>query len=182
MVNPEELVARGLRAYEVGRVLTASRIALLLLPVAALCLLENEGREAGACACLAVVLLGSAVWLRWRDREGMDSVTTGLLAGALPLGAGLLLARFDLRCGLAGSETYCTLFSVLIGALAGVVIALRESRWRRRLTSLVAAGAIASLAAGLGCVRLGVWGVASMVIGIAVGSLLGVAMFKRSAS
>jgi hypothetical protein len=112
----------------------------------------------------------------------MDSVTTGLLAGALPLGAGLLLAGFDLRCGLSGGETYCTVFSVLIGAVGGVVIALRENRWRRRLTSLVTAGAIASLAAGLGCIRLGVWGVASMVVGIAVGSLFGVAFFKRSES
>ena len=180
MVNPEDLVARGLRAYEVGRFVTASRIALLLIPIAALCLLESEGRE--ACACLAVVLLGSAVWLRWRDREGLDSVTTGLVAGALPLGAGLLLARFDLRCGLAGGETSCTVFSVVIGALAGVVIALRENRWRRRLTSLITAGAIASLAAGLGCIRLGVWGVASMVVGIAVGSMLGVVMLKRSES
>lgn len=42
-MNPEELVARGLRAYELGRVLTASRITLPRLPVAALCLLETEG-------------------------------------------------------------------------------------------------------------------------------------------
>ena len=93
-----------------------------------------------------------------------------------------MLARFDLRCGLAGGETSCTVFSVLIGALAGIVIALRESPWRRRLTSLVTAGAIASLAAGLGCIRLGVWGVASMLAGIALGSLFGVAFFKRSES
>ena len=45
MVNPEHLVARGLRAYEVGRFVTASRIALLLIPIAALCLLESEGRH-----------------------------------------------------------------------------------------------------------------------------------------
>jgi hypothetical protein len=179
MVNSDDLLARGLRAYELGRFITASRIAIMLVPVAALCLLESEGRE--ACACLAVVLLGSAVWLRFRDREGVDSVTSGLLAGALPLSAGVLLARFDLRCGLAGSETYCTAFSVVIGTLAGLVIALRENRWRRRLVSFLAAGAIASLAAGLGCVRLGVWGVAGMVVGIAAGSLLGVAIFKRSA-
>lgn len=89
---------------------------------------------------------------------------------------------FDLRCGLAGSETYCTVFSILIGTLAGLVVALRENRWRRQLVSLFAAGAIASLSAGLGCVRLGVWGVASMVAGIAAGSLLGVAIFKRPAA
>lgn len=100
----------------------------------------------------------------------------------MPLGAGLLLARFDLRCGLAGGEAYCTAFSVSIGALAGIVIARREARWRRRLASFVTAGVIASLAAGLGCVRLGVWGVASMVVGIALGSMFGVAIFKRSES
>ena len=48
--------------------------------------------------------------------------------------------------------------------------------------SFLAAGAIASLSPGLGCVRLGVWGVASMVVGIAAGSLLGVAIFERPAA
>jgi hypothetical protein len=68
MVNSKELAARGLRAYELGRLVTASRVALVLVPLAALCLFETSGRE--ACACLSVLLLGSAIWLRWRDRAG----------------------------------------------------------------------------------------------------------------
>jgi hypothetical protein len=180
MVNPEELAARGLRAYELGRLITASRIALILVPLAALCLLEATGRE--TCACLAVVLLGSAVWLRWRDRRGWESVTTGLLAGGTPLAAGIVLARCDLTCGTSGAESFCTGLSVIIGTTAGLVIARREARWRGRFTSYLTAGVIAALAAGLGCVRLGVLGVASMAIGIAVGSAVGAVVLRRAPS
>jgi hypothetical protein len=179
MVNPEELAVRGLRAYEVGRVWKASRVALVLLPVTGLCLLEARGRE--ACACLGVALLVVAVWLRWRDRRGMESVTTGLLAGSVPLLAGLLLAALDTRCGFGGAEAYCTAFSVLVGTLSGLVIPLRDARWNKRFASFMTAGAIAALAAALGCVRLGVLGVVSMVLGIALGSILGAAVARRAA-
>jgi hypothetical protein len=178
MVNPEELTARGLRAYELGRFITASRVALILVPLAALCLLENTGRE--VCACLSVVLLGSAVWLRWRDRKGWQSVTTGLLAGGPPLAAGIALARFDLTCGTSGAESFCTGLSVIVGMTAGLLIAARETRWRGRFTSYLTAGVIAALAAGLGCVRLGVLGVASMVVGIAVGAAVGALFLRRA--
>jgi hypothetical protein len=167
MVNLDDLRTRGLRAYELGRLQTASRIALLLLPVTAVCLLEDRGRE--ACACLGMLLIGLAVWLRWRDRRGMDSVTTGLLAGSLPLVAGLVLARLDLRCGLAGASAFCTAFAVLIGGAAGVLVAVREREWRGRFQSWLMAGTIAALAASLGYVRLGAWGVAGVIGGIALG-------------
>lgn len=178
MVKSEELAVRALRAYEIGRLWKASRVALVLLPVTVLCLLENRSRE--ACACFAVILLASAIWLRFRDRAGMDSVTTGLLAGALPLAAGLAFAGLDLRCGLAGSDSYCTAFSLLIGAGAGLVIARRETRARGRFTSFVTAGAIAGLATALGCLRLGVVGLASMLLGVALGSVVGAAALARA--
>lgn len=178
MVNPDELAARGLRAYELGRLVTASRVALLLVPLAAFCLLETTGRE--VCACLSVVLLGSAVWFRWRDRNGWESVTTGLIAGGPPLAAGIVLARFDLTCGTSGAESFCTGLSVIIGMTAGLLIATREARWRGRFTSYLTAGVIAALAASLGCVRLGVLGVSSMVVGIAVGSAVGAIFVRRA--
>ena len=178
MVNVEELRARGLRAYEVGRLLTASRVGLLLVPVAALCLIESRGRE--TCACLSVVLLGAAIWLRWRDRRGMESVRTGLGAGSIPLFAALLVARFDLHCGWAGADTFCTAGSVLLGAGSGVLIAVREARGRARFWSFATASAIAALAASQGCVRLGIFGVTSMVVGIALGTLAGAGVVKAS--
>ena len=96
-----------------------------------------------------------------------------LVAGALPLLLSIALARFGVRCGFAGGETYCTAGSLLVGTLSGLVIPFRDARWQRRLGSVVSAGAIAGLAAALGCVRLGVVGEASMVAGLVLGSILG---------
>src|SRR4051812_28306791 len=177
MVNLEQLAARGLRAYEVGRARVASRIALILVPVAAICLLESRGRQ--ACACLAFLLLGLTIWLRWLDRRGMDTVTTGLLAGSIPLVAGLVLSRLNLRCDSAGAAPYCTAFSTLIGVSAGAVIALREARGRPRFWSWLTAATIAVLAASLGCLRLGVAGIAGVVLGIAIGSVATANFTKR---
>jgi hypothetical protein len=143
-------------------------------------LLETTGRE--VCACLSVVLLGFAVWLRWRDRRGWESVRTGLLAGGPPLVAGITLARFDLTCGTSGAESFCTGLSVIIGITAGLLIAAREARWRGRFTSYLTTGGIAALAAAIGCVRLGVLGVASMVVGIALGSAVGAVFLRRAPS
>jgi hypothetical protein len=70
--------------------------------------------------------------------------------------------------------------SVIIGATGGLLIAAREARFRGRITSYVTAGVIAALAAGLGCVRLGVLGVTSMVVGIAIGSALGAVFIRRA--
>ncbi len=169
MVNLEHLRARGLWAYETGRVRMASRIALIVIPVAVICLLETRARE--ACGCASVLLLGLAIWLRWRDRKGTEAVTTGLLAGSIPLAAGVILARLGLRCGADGSASLCLGLSVLVGLGAGVVIAVREARRRERFWSWFTAGAVAALAASLGCVRLGVLGVAGVVVGMAAGAL-----------
>lgn len=168
MVNFEQLTVRGLRAYEVGRFRTASRVALVLVPGALVCLLEARTRE--SCACLAVLLLGLAVWLRWRDRTGFEAVTTGLLAGSIPLVAGLVLSRLGLRCGSIETALPCAGSSVLVGAAAGVVIAVREVRQQGRFVGVAAAAAVSVLAASLGCLRLGLASVLSVGLGTAVGA------------
>lgn len=177
MVNPEELTARGLRAYEAGRLLAACRVALVVIPLAALCLVERTGRE--MCACAGVLLLGGAVWLRWRDRRGEEAVRTGLMAGSLPLAAGLILDRLGIRCGLAGSESFCTVLGILFGVGAGAMISLTQLRAAARISSLLTAAAIAGLAAALGCVRLGVLGVSSMLAGLVVGSMVSAVVVRR---
>jgi hypothetical protein len=176
MVNREQLTERGLRAYEFGRLQMASRVALVLVPATAICLFESRGRE--TCLCLALVLLGLAIWLRWRNRRWLDTVTVGLQAGSLPLVAGLLLDRLDVPCGLAGAASYCTAFAVFTGGAAGMWIGVRERKPGGQLLSWLTAGAIAALAASLGCVRLGAVGLASVVAGIAVG-IAGMAAVAR---
>jgi hypothetical protein len=177
MVNLEQLAAHGLRAYELGRLRTASRVALALVPAAVVCLLEPKGRE--SCACLAVLLVGLTVWLRWRDRSGFEAATTGLLAGSLPLVAGLVLSRFDLHCGDIERAPLCTALSALVGVAGGVVIAVREVRERGRFASVAAAATISVLAASLGCLRLGIASVLSVALGIAVGAGIGLLREKR---
>ena len=169
MVSREQLRIEGLRAYELGRLRSASRIAIVLVPLATVCLFESRGRA--ACACVAAILLSLCVWLRWRDRRGFEVVTTGLQAGSIPLLAGLALDRLGIECGLAGAASYCTGFAALVGAGAGSYIGVRERHWPGRLGSLCTAGAVAALAAVLGCVRLGLVGVAGVVAGIALGAI-----------
>lgn len=174
MVNLDTLTARSLRHYELGRLRMAARVTLVLAPLIAICLLEPVGRE--ACACCAALLLSVSVWLRFRSRAGLESVSTGLLAGAIPLAALLVLTRLDRGCTSAGLLSSCTGFSVLIGAAAGAVVAFRE-RSRAPVSSnwLLAVG-IAVLTASLGCVRLGV----ASVVGVAVGILVGRASMRRT--
>ena len=168
MVNRDLLRARALRAYEAGRLRSAARIALLLVPLCALCLMESRSRQ--SCACAALLLIGWAVWLRWRDRQGLESVSSGLQAGSLPLLAGLVFDQLGLRCSLESSSSFCALFALLIGAAAAAYVSLREQSWPGRWQGWLAASAIATLAASLGCLRLGVLGLASMGGGIALGA------------
>jgi len=176
MVNLETLTAQSLRHYERGRLRMAARVALVLAPIVAVCLLEPTGRE--ACVCCAALLSSASVWLRFRNRAGVESVSTGLLAGGIPLAALLALTQLDPRCATAGLFSYCTGFSLLVGAAAGAVVALRE-RERAPVSGhwLLAVG-VALLTASLGCVRLGI---ASMV-GVAVGVLVGRASIRPKAA
>jgi hypothetical protein len=175
MVNLETLTARSLRRYEVGRLRMAARIALVLLPLVAACLLEPVGRETSACC--AALLLAVAIWLRFRNRAGVESVTTGLLAGAIPLAAVLVLTRLDPGCAVAGAFSYCTGFSLLVGGAAGAVVALRERSTPVSSHWVVPVG-VALLTASLGCLRLGL----ASVAGVALGMLVGRASMRTTAA
>jgi hypothetical protein len=109
----------------------------------------------------------------------MSNVSTGLWAGAIPLAAGLVLTRLDVHCGPAGAAALCTLCSALVGGITGVFIATREPERRARHWSWLAAVAVATLAASLGCVRLGVMGVFGVVCGMALGTAAGAVMAGR---
>ena len=170
MVNLETLTARSLRHYELGRFRMATRIALVLVPIAAVCLLEPVGRE--ACACCAALLLGASVWLRFRNRAGVEGVTTGILAGGLPLVATLALTSVDPGCATAAPLSYCTGFSLLAGAAAGTVVAFRERAPTTASGHWLVAISIALLAASLGCVRFGLASVAGVALGMLVGRVL----------
>jgi len=177
MVNLDQLATRGLRAYEVGRARIAARVGLVLIPASAICLLEERGRP--SCACAAIVLLALSVWLRWRDRRGTQIASTGLVAGSIPLVAGLLLARFGVSCDDVASARLCTGVSLVAGLGSGVVIAVREARQRARAFTWLTAIGVAGLAAGLGCLRLGIAGLAGVAGGMAAGTIAAAHLTRR---
>jgi hypothetical protein len=167
MVNLETLTARSLRHYELGRMRMAARVAIVLVPVVAVCLLEPIGRE--ACACCAALLLATSVWLRFRSRAGVESVSTGLLAGGIPLAAALVLTRIDPGCASAELLSYCTGFSLLVGAAGGAVVAMRERGGVPLSRHWLLAVGVAVLTASLGCARLGVASIAGVAVGLLIG-------------
>ena len=176
MVNLETLTTRSLRHYELGRLRMAAHVGIVLLPLIAVCLLEPTGREASGC-CAALLVVGS-VWLRFRNRAGVESVSAGLLAGIVPLVALLLLKQLDPSCTTAGAWSYCSGISLLAGAAAGAVVALRErarvplaSNWPLTL-------GIALLTASLGCIRLGL----ASIVGVALGLIFGRASMRATNS
>ena len=126
MVSRERLKEGGLRAYELGRLRMAARAAWFLVPVAVLCMRESGAGE--ACACIGVLLLAAAVFLRWRNRERAETVTNGLLAGSVPLITGRVAARVDPSwVGLLGSSA-CTAACLGVGVPAGIWMGLRAAR------------------------------------------------------
>lgn len=167
MANLETLTSLGLKAYERGRAWMAARVALVIVPLVGACLLEPLGRE--ACLCAGVLLLAAAIWLRFRDRSGVDSVTTGLVAGVLPLVGALLLSRLGPGCSSAALFSTCTALSILSGGLAGSVVAFREATLSARAGHGTTAMLVAALVASLGCARLGVASIAGVVLGIVLG-------------
>jgi hypothetical protein len=167
MVDLEQLKTRGLRAYEAGRLRAASRI-VVLLPVAMVCLLETKGRE--TCVGLVALLLVLSIWLRWRNRRGVEDLTAGLVAGSVPLATGLILARLDRLCSTAGVTSVCSVFCGVVGISAGVLLGVREARRRPKWGSWLTVATIATLVGCLGCVRLGVASIVSVAVGIAIGT------------
>ncbi|HET9957441.1 MAG TPA: hypothetical protein VFQ61_23240 [Polyangiaceae bacterium] len=170
MENLDALTKRALRAYRLGRLRMAARVTLLLLPVATLCLIEPAGRE--ACACCAALLVTAAVWFRFRDRKGADAVTTGLLAGAVPLASGMILGAMDLGCATATSPSLCSGLSLVSGVLAGIFITLRESNNHGRVRSGWLPLLVAVLVGSMGHARLGATSIVATALGLIMGSLL----------
>src|SRR5262245_32759975 len=96
MVSREQLKRGGLRAYEAGRLRIAARASWVLVPTMLFCAFATDAGE--TCVCLGTLLLGASVFLRWRNRRGSDAVRDGLIAGALPLVAGVVVARVAPSC------------------------------------------------------------------------------------
>lgn len=161
MVDAEVLTKRARRAYELGRLRMAMLSAVIIVPIAALCFFQSGARE--ECACLGLLLLGGSIALRYRDARGVEAVTTGLLAGIVPLALGVAMSIFEPTCS-GDSLWLCFAACVVSGLVAGAVLGVRAARRKMSLSTWLIAGAIALIAASMGCV-----GVGPAMAGVAVG-------------
>jgi hypothetical protein len=170
MVDDDRLLRRAQRAYELGRLKMAVRVAAFIAPMVALCALRTGATE--SCVCLGFLLLGVAVFLRWRTRQGVESVSTGLVAGVVPLFVGLIILEVAPSCAGQPLVSWCTAIAIGVGLPSGAWIGLRAMRREVHVSWLTALG-IAVIAASLGCVGLGVAGIVGVVAGLLVGGAAG---------
>ena len=124
---PDALLhSRARRAYELGRLRTALRVApfvLLALAAALLC-----GRPLDVCSALCAVLLPLSVGLVFLGGSAGRAVRPGLLAGFAALALPLLVRTAGHACMGPACMILCLPSCVLGGALAGGVPVLTLAR------------------------------------------------------
>lgn len=157
-LNDRGLASRARRAYELGRLRVAARALLWVSPVVALAVAISEAPA--RCACLGLGLLSTAVALRWYGRGFERAAAVGIVAGVLPMIAGLgrpwLGSSPALVCGLL----------CVVGVVGGLLL-VRGLRRRPGGGTLHSAAALAvgSGTAALGCVGASTEPLLGLVIG-----------------
>jgi len=159
----EALEVRARRAYELGRLRAALRVAPFV--VAAAIAAIACGRPAAPTYALAGALLVFCVGVSYAGGPGGRGVVPGLVAGAAPLGMPLLMATVGHACFGPACMSLCLPACVVGGAVAGVVIAKSAARRDPDPRFLAAAIAVAALTGALGCTIAGVAGVLGMLGG-----------------
>jgi hypothetical protein len=168
MATTDLLAARARRAYELGRLRQALRLAPAALFAAGLAL--ACGRPAGLSCALGAALLLAVVGLSFRGQSAGRGVVPGLLAGVMPLALPLATRTLGFACFGHSCAALCLPACVAGGAAAGALVAWFAARERAGEASfIVAAATVAALAGCLGCTLAGVAG----VLGLLAGTVLG---------
>ncbi|OLC74630.1 MAG: hypothetical protein AUH83_09450 [Deltaproteobacteria bacterium 13_1_40CM_4_68_19] len=160
------LQARARRAYELGRLLAALRLAPFVLAAAVAAI--ACGRPFPVTCALALPLLLLSVGLAYAGGPAGRAVVPGLLAGAGALAAPLLMATVGHACFGPACMSLALPACVAGGGLAGVVIARTTVRRDADLPFVLGALAVAALTGALGCTLAGAAGVLGMLAGVVV--------------
>lgn len=162
--NDLALLARARRAYELGRVRAALRIAPLVFAAAAAAL--ACGRPPFSTCALAGLLLTLALGLSIAGGAGGHAVMPGLVAGTVALACPVLLHTVGHACLGPSCMTLGIPACIAGGAGAGALIALRAAGEESSGRFLLSAVAVAGLMGALGCSLAGAAGVLGMLAGI----------------
>ena len=169
MSAPElRLETRVRRAYERGRLWSATLRALSIVPLVVLatscCAARREVVVCGA------VLLVAVTALRWRGQEFAAGVGPGLGAGLLPLllpVAGRLAGHPCTAASCSVMPVVCALGGLAGGILLGVLAPPPRAGSR---VPFVVACAVAALTGAVGCLLYGLVGLVVMGAGLTVGA------------
>lgn len=131
---------------------------------------------------LTVALLAAIVVMGHRGGAWRRAIVPGLVAGSLPMVAGLSACHIPHACSNPECMAWCMPTIGAAGLLGGVVVAHRVLRAARRgrVVELLGAALLASLTGAMGCIALGVGGLLGLAAGIALGTVPGfVAVMTR---
>jgi hypothetical protein len=171
MIELEKLAEQARCASEWGRTRMAMRVGVV---VAALTLVSlASGTTPSICAVGGLVLLATAVVLRWWNQIGVEAVRIGLLLGGIPLAAGIVLQLMGVECRSTGDFSQADLVCVLAGAIAGSGVTAWTARTQiGRVRRWPAAVLVASLTATLGCLGLGAAGILATLLTLVIVSAI----------
>ena len=135
------LQAQALRAYEWGRWRAALRVLAVILPPLLLAVLLGSSIE--LCACTVVLVVPSAVMLRWYGRGFGQAATRGVMVGGVAAVAGLL------ACAIPGLEHLPegALLGLCLGGGAAMGILLGRGVAAERGSRVMARALVAAVAA-----------------------------------
>jgi hypothetical protein len=170
MVDLEKLAKRARRAAEWGRLRSASRVVLGIVPFTLLALVVSPNRV--AVVGISLALLAVTVGFGWLNAEGGRAARSGLKLGAIPMTLGLLTIAVEGWCDPNRTVTLCGIGCLLAGVFAGGTSAWYALRTQapRRLLRLSQLGLVASLTTALGCVGLGFASELVVLVAMAAGA------------
>ena len=158
------LETRARRAYEMGRLRHAARLAPFVVVAGGAAL--ACGRPLLPTAVLTCVLLPLCVGVSFAGGPAGRGVVPGLLAGAAALAMPLLISTVGHACFGDACMRLCLPACVVGGGIAGGVIAKLAVRHERDPRFLGAALAVTALTGALGCTVSGAFGVLGMLAGV----------------
>ncbi len=146
-----ELRARARRAYERARLRAAVRSTWPLAVLLSICVLA--GAPALPSLSIAAVHAVVVVVLLHRGGTAARAVTTGWLAGSLPLLTALVSCRVPHACTHGSCASFCMPACMAAATVAGIVIVRRTAG--RGVATTAGAALVVALTASMGCVAVG---------------------------
>ncbi len=156
-----EVERRVRRAYEWGRLKRATSLSIFVSLVSALFAVGAAYLWLGV--SLAASLTAMSILFLWRGQELERALTTGFLAGSVPLALALAARPFGHGCHIGGACYSWCMPACAIGAVIATGIVARSAYGSKEVGKFGAASGLVTVATGtLGCSCLSLGGAAAL--------------------